>query len=63
MICLIFQQEKVLFREMLYTNAARVPQDDDDVVWKNSYISPLFPRESIRSLISKLANERMRLFL
>ena len=43
---------------MMYTNAARVPQDDHYVVWKNSYISPLFPRESIKSAPSKLTNER-----
>ncbi|PFX17640.1 N-lysine methyltransferase SMYD2-B [Stylophora pistillata] len=52
------QEEKVLFRKMLYTNAARVPQDDDYVVWKNSYISPLFPRDSIGSLIRDLKKRK-----
>ena len=62
-LCLIFLQEKVLFRKMMYTNAARVPQDDHYVVWKNSYISPLFPQESIKSAPSKLTNERTRFSL
>ena len=58
-----FWQEKVLFRKMIYINVARVPQDGGYAVWKNSYISPLFPRESIKSMASKLPNERIRLSL
>ncbi|XP_022803178.1 uncharacterized protein LOC111340580 isoform X2 [Stylophora pistillata] len=46
-------KEKVLFRKMLYTHAARVPQDRYSVVWKNSYITPLFPRERTLSLLCK----------
>ena len=48
---------------MIYINAARVPQDVGYAVWKNSYISPLFPRESIKSMASKLPNERIRFSL
>ncbi|RMX52214.1 hypothetical protein pdam_00019209 [Pocillopora damicornis] len=51
------QEEKVLFRKMMYTNAARVPQDGGYAVWKNSYISLLFPRESIKSMAAALAME------
>lgn len=40
-----FQQEKSLIRKMLYTNAARVPQERESDVWKNSFITLLFPRE------------------
>ena len=54
----LFQQEKILFRKMLYINAARVSQDGGSVVWKNSFISPLFPRESIRDLPSKPDSEK-----
>ena len=63
MLCLTFQQEKVLFRKMMYANAARVPQDGHYVVWKDSYISPLFPRERIKSVPGKLTNERSRFSL
>ena len=48
---------------MMYTNAARVPQDGGYAVWKNSYISLLFPRESIKSMAGKLPSERIRLSL
>ena len=48
---------------MMYTNAARVPQDGCYAVWKNSYISLLFPRERIKSMASKLPSERIRLSL
>ena len=47
----------------MYTNAARVPQDGGYAVWKNSYISLLFPRESIKSMAGKLPSERIRLSL
>ena len=40
-----FQQEKTLIRKMLYTNAARIPQEAESDVWKSSFISLLFPRE------------------
>ena len=40
-----FQQEKSLIRKMLYTNAARVPQERESDVWKNSFITLMFPRE------------------
>ena len=40
-----FQQEKGLIRKMLYTNAARVPQEGESDVWKSSFITLLFPRE------------------
>ena len=46
---------------MMYTNAARVPQDGGYAVWKNSYISLLFPR--IKSMAGKLPSERIRLSL
>jgi len=39
------QQEKSLIRKMLYTNAARVPQERESDVWKNSFITLMFPRE------------------
>jgi len=39
------QPEKSLLRKMLYTNAARVPQESESDVWKNSFITLLFPRE------------------
>lgn len=38
-------QEKSLFRKLLYTNAARVTQDNGSDVWKDSFVCPLFPRE------------------
>ena len=38
-------QEKSLFRKLLYTNAARVTQDNGSDVWKDSLVCPLFPRE------------------
>ena len=41
-----FQQEKSLLRKLLYTNAARVAQSGESDVWMNSFLSPLFPRES-----------------
>ena len=47
-----FQQEKMLFRKMLYTNAARVAQSGSDV-WTDSFITLLFPRESTFDLFSK----------
>jgi len=40
-----FQQEKSLIGKMLYTNAARVPQEGGSDVWKNSFITLMFPRE------------------
>ena len=48
---------------MMYTNAARVPQDSGYAVWKNSYLSLLFPREKIKSMAGKLPSERIRLSL
>ena len=47
-----FQQEKILFRKMLYRNAARVAQSGSDV-WTDSFITLLFPRESTHDLFSK----------
>ena len=41
-----FRQEKTLFRKLLYTNAGRVLQSNDCELWKHSFLSPLFPRES-----------------
>ena len=41
-----FKQEKSLLRKLLYTNAARVAQDNGSYAWKDSFLSPLFPRES-----------------
>ena len=48
-----FQQEKKLFRKMLYTNAARVAQSGSDV-WTDSFITLLFPKESTLDIFSKL---------
>lgn len=42
------QQEKTLFRKLLYTNARRVLQSNDCELWKHSFLSPLFPRESTK---------------
>ncbi|XP_067033885.1 uncharacterized protein [Acropora muricata] len=42
------QQEKALFRKLLYTNAGRVLQSNDCELWKHSFLSPLFPRESTK---------------
>lgn len=38
---------------MLYTNAARVPQESESDVWKNSFITLLFPREKSFDLAGK----------
>ncbi|XP_044174005.1 uncharacterized protein LOC114974698 [Acropora millepora] len=42
------EQEKALFRKLLYTNAGRVLQSNDCELWKHSFLSPLFPRESTK---------------
>ncbi|XP_067034167.1 uncharacterized protein [Acropora muricata] len=41
-------KEKTLFRKLLYTNAGRVLQSNDCELWKHSFLSPLFPRESTK---------------
>ncbi|XP_015757152.1 PREDICTED: uncharacterized protein LOC107336599 [Acropora digitifera] len=45
------QQEKTLFRKLLYTNAGRVLQSNDCELWKHSFLSPLFPRESTQGTL------------
>jgi len=49
------QQEKSLFRKMLYTNAARVSQSGSDV-WTDSFINLLFPREDPFSDVQEIAD-------
>ena len=49
-----FQQEKILLRKLLYTNAARVPQSNDSDLWKSSFLAPLFPREKTVEFKGKL---------
>lgn len=48
-----FRQEKALFRKLLYTNARRVLQSNDCELWKHSFLSPLFPRESTKGCFGK----------
>ena len=48
-----FRQEKALFRKLLYTNAGRVLQSNDCELWKHSFLSPLFPRESTKGCLGK----------
>ena len=48
-----FRQENALCRKLLYTNARRVLQSNDCELWKHSFLSPLFPRESTKGSFGK----------
>ncbi|PFX17637.1 hypothetical protein AWC38_SpisGene18024 [Stylophora pistillata] len=55
-------EEKTLLRKMLYTNAARVDQESESSVWKNSFITLLFPRQRTLDLFAGLFKGKLKDF-